>query len=84
MAQGTEFMRLNLLFVSAMLADGTEPELIVHKRTTGDDTSGKLCIARWANLTIVGYQRLAARALRFAHSTVLRAISAEKYIILNN
>lgn len=70
-------MRLNLLLISTMLADGAQPELVVHKRPSGHDTGRKLCIARRTNLTVVGDERLAARAFRLSRTIILWAISAE-------
>jgi hypothetical protein len=80
-------MRLDLLFVGAVFACWTQPELVVHQRPSRHDARRELGVAGWADLqcvpivraahlTIVWYQCFTTRAFRLIRATVFWIIPA--------
>lgn len=82
MAKRTEFMGSDFLFVSPVLADGTQPKLIVHQRLPRDNTGGKFGVTRGTDLTVVGDKSFTTSAFRFVRSTVFRRVSDEGILSL--
>lgn len=73
--EGTKLVVDDFLFVSAMFAYWTQPELVVHQRTTSDDACGEFRITTGTNLTVIRDQRLASGALALVRLVILWRVS---------